>query len=104
MTEHNFVGSAYDADTMLLTAKMYVYGFKRDNVPADYKPIFQANKVESTNRKGHIDSEPFYSIVNDTRRNDDVDFSNSNTQLDKYGLSMWIFSVSFRLMFNNIWI
>ncbi|XP_037052173.1 uncharacterized protein LOC119085782 [Bradysia coprophila] len=102
MSEHNFAGSVYDVDTMLLTAKMFVYGFKRDNVPADYKPIFQANKVESADQKAYIDSLPFYSVVNESR--DDVDFSNSNSQLDKYVLSMWIFSVSVRLMYTNIWI
>lgn len=104
MTEHNFVGLVYDVNTMLLTGKMYVYGFKRDNVPTDYKPIFQTNKVESKNNKGNIYSEPFYSFVNVTRRSDDVDFSKSNSQLDKYVLSTWIFSVFVRLMCANIWI
>lgn len=103
MTEHNFVGLVYDVNTMVLTAKMYVYGFKRDNVPTDYKPIFQTNKVESTNNKGTMYSEPFYSFVNESY-SDDADFSKSNSQLDKHVLSTWIFSVSIRLMYANIWI
>lgn len=103
MTEHHFVGLVYDVNTMLLTAKMYVYGFKRDNVPTDYKPIFQTNKVESTNNKGNIYSEPFYSFVNKSY-SDEVDFSKSNSQLDQYVLSTWIFSVSIRLMYTNVWI
>lgn len=101
MTEHNFFGLVYDANTMLLTAKMYVYGYKRDNVPTDYKPIFQANKLESTNNKGNIYSEPFYSFVNESFNHDDVDTSKSNSQLHKYVLSTWIFSVSIRLMYQQ---
>lgn len=112
MTEHNFVGLVYDMNTMLLTGKMYVYGFKRDNVPTDYKPIFQTNKLESTNNKGSIYSGPFYSFINESKRSDDVnndndddvDFSKSNSQLDNYALSTWIFCVFVRLMCTNVWI
>lgn len=98
MTEHNFVGLVYDANTMVLTAKMYVYGYKRDNVPMDYKPIFQPNKLESKNDNGkNIHLEPFYSFINIS---DAEDVSKSNGRLDKHIISIWIvcglfFSISF---------
>lgn len=105
MTEHYFAGLVYDVNTMLLTAKMYVYGYKRDNVPTDYKPIFQPNKVETkNNNKGsNIYSEPFYSFVN-TSDSDDINVSESNSQLVKYYISTWIFATFVRLMYSNFWI
>lgn len=71
VAEHTFNGVVYDGNATALTAKMYVYGFKRDSLPANYKPIFQSNNVESMN--GSIDLEKLLLPL------DDVDMDNSST-------------------------
>lgn len=40
MTDHEFSGIVYDVHTNILFANMYVYGYKKEKLPAGYESIF----------------------------------------------------------------
>lgn len=45
MTDHSFSGIVYDVNANILFANMYVYGYKREKLPADYESIFPLPNV-----------------------------------------------------------
>lgn len=69
MSEHEFRGMVYDSHAHILFANLYVYGYKRDKLPADYVPLLPTRNNGSAVNGAHNRTQNHAAIVGQRSNN-----------------------------------